>query len=231
MSGAKSIDLRQELVERGFSMNQRYLFPRWTNKFLALCGALLVGGGVLYAGPMFLAATSPETLNTGYQPTQPVPFSHALHAGQLKMDCRYCHTSVDKSAHSSIPATQTCINCHSPATPNGPPTYSAVHSNSPKLQPVRDSWRTGESIDWVRIHRLPDYVYFNHSAHVNRGVSCVTCHGRVDKMESRLSSKRSIDGLVYRLSSQSRTSSSTCRVSHETGLESRRYRPNPSRTG
>jgi len=95
---------------------------------------------------------------------------------------------VDKSAHSQIPATQTCINCHSPKTMNadgsaGGPKWSAIHSESPKLKPLRESWRTGESVDWVRIHRLPDYVYFNHSAHVNRGVSCVTCHGRVDQME------------------------------------------------
>ena len=168
---------------------QRFVFPRWTNKFLALIGILLVGGGALYGGPMFLAATSPVTLNIGYEPVQPVPFSHALHAGTLKMDCKYCHNSVDKSAHSSVPATQTCINCHSPMTPAGAPTYSAVHSASPKLAAVRDSWRTGESIDWVRIHRLPDYVYFNHAAHVNRGVSCVTCHGRVDKMEVVYQSK------------------------------------------
>jgi menaquinone reductase, multiheme cytochrome c subunit len=162
---------------------QRFLFPRWTNQFLALLGLLTAAGGA-YAGVLFLGATSPVTLNTGYRPEQPVPFSHALHAGELKMDCRYCHNTVDKSAHSSIPATQTCINCHSPKTAAGAlPALSAVHSDSRKLKPVHDSWRTGESIDWVRIHRLPDFVFFNHSAHVNRGVSCVTCHGRVDQME------------------------------------------------
>jgi len=162
---------------------QRFLYPRWTNKFLALVGVLIAGGGA-YAGVLFLGATSPVTLNTKYKPTQPVPFSHALHAGQLKMDCRYCHNSVDKSAHSSIPPTQTCVNCHSPKTAEGgAPTLSAVHAESKKLKPVHESWRTGESIDWVRIHRLPDYVYFNHAVHIARGVSCVTCHGRVDKME------------------------------------------------
>ena len=166
---------------------QRFLFPRWTNKFLALLAVLLVAGGA-YASVLFLGVTSPVTLNSGYRPEQPVPFSHALHAGELKMDCRYCHTSVDKSAHSTVPATQTCINCHSPKTSansptSGSPTYSAIHSESNKLKPVHESWRTGESVHWIRIHRLPDFVYFNHSAHVNRGVSCVTCHGRVDKME------------------------------------------------
>jgi menaquinone reductase, multiheme cytochrome c subunit len=153
---------------------QRFLFPRWTNKFLALLGVLIAAGGA-YAGVLFLGATSPVTLNTGYRPEQPVPFSHALHAGQLKMDCRYCHNTVDKSAHSSIPTTQTCINCHSPKTTAGAPALSAVHSESVKLKPIHDSWKTGASVDWVRIHRLPDFVYF--------GVSCVTCHGRVDQME------------------------------------------------
>lgn len=168
-------------------MSQRFLFPRWTNKFLALLGFLILAGGA-YASVLFLGATSPETLNTGYRPLQPIPFSHALHAGELKMDCKYCHVSVDKSAHSQIPATQTCINCHSPKSVDASgkpaaPKLSAIHSDSPKLKPLHDSWRTGDSVDWVRIHRLPDYVYFNHSAHVNRGVSCVSCHGRVDQME------------------------------------------------
>lgn len=191
-------------------------------------GGLIVGGGALYAAPMFLAATSPVTLNIGYKPTQPVPFSHAIHAGQLKMDCRYCHTSVDKSAHSTVPATQTCINCHSPMTPNGPPTYSAVHSTSPKLKAVHESWRTGESIEWVRIHRLPDYVYFNHSAHVNRGVSWRFVSRSHRQDGCCLSSQRSIDGLVYRLSSQPRTPSATRRVRDATRLESRRHWRKPA---
>ncbi len=161
---------------------QRFLFPRWTNKFIALLG-VLIAGGAAYASVLFLGVTSPETLNTGYQPTQPIPFSHALHAGELKMDCRYCHSNVEKSATSSIPATQTCINCHSPKTMEGGPLLSAIHSESTKLKPLHDSWRTGESVEWVRIHRLPDFVFFNHSIHVGSGISCVTCHGRVDKME------------------------------------------------
>ncbi len=166
---------------------QRFIFPRWVNKFMALLGLLILGGGLLYAGPLFMLGTSPDTLNTGYQPNQPVPFSHKLHAGELKMDCRYCHVSVDKWAHSTVPATKVCINCHSPMSPDGAPVLSAVHSAThpayKSLKPIHDSWRTGESVEWVRIHRLPDFVFFNHSAHVNRGVSCVSCHGRVDKME------------------------------------------------
>lgn len=162
---------------------QRFIFPRWTNKFVLLVLATIAIGGATIAGPVLYLGTDPVTLNPGYRPDQPVPFSHALHAGKLKMDCRYCHTSVDKWAHSSVPATKVCINCHSPLSPEGAPVLSAVHPESPKLKAVHDSWRTGQSIDWVRIHNLPDYVYFNHSAHVNRGVSCVSCHGRVDQME------------------------------------------------
>ncbi len=161
----------------------RFLFPRWINKFLALAGILLLGGAG-YAGTLFLGATDPQTLNPGYMPTQPVPFSHKIHAGDLKMDCRYCHVNVDKAAHASIPPTATCINCHSPLQPDGTaPALSAIWSGSQKLRAVHESWESGESVPWVRIHRLPDFVYFNHSAHVNRGVSCVSCHGRIDTME------------------------------------------------
>jgi hypothetical protein len=102
---------------------------------------------------------------------QPVPFSHAHHVGGLGVDCRYCHTSVDKSAVAGIPPTKTCMNCH-----------SQIWSQSPALEPVRESFRTGTSIEWTRVHDLPDFAYFDHSAHVNKGVGCSTCHGRVDQM-------------------------------------------------
>jgi hypothetical protein len=115
---------------------------------------------------------SPKTLAVGYQPDQPVPYSHALHAGELGIDCRYCHNTADQAAHAAVPPTQTCMNCH-----------TNIRANSAKLLPVRESYSTGLPIPWVRIHDLPDYVYFNHSAHVNRGVGCVECHGRIDKME------------------------------------------------
>jgi hypothetical protein len=103
---------------------------------------------------------------------QPVPFSHAHHVGGLGIDCRYCHTSVETSSFANIPPTKTCMNCH-----------SQIWLTSPTLEPVRASFRTGESIRWVRVHDLPDFVYFNHSIHVNKGVGCETCHGRVDKMQ------------------------------------------------
>jgi hypothetical protein len=102
---------------------------------------------------------------------QPVPFSHAHHVGALGIDCRYCHTSVEESSFAGIPPTRTCINCH-----------SQIWNTSPTLEPVRASFRTGESIEWTRVHDLPDFVYFNHSIHVRKGVGCESCHGRVDEM-------------------------------------------------
>ena len=100
-----------------------------------------------------------------------MPFSHAHHVGGLGVDCRYCHTTVETSSFANIPPTKTCMNCH-----------SQIWSTSPTLEPVRASFRTGESIRWTRVHDLPDFVYFNHSIHVNKGVGCETCHGRVDRM-------------------------------------------------
>jgi hypothetical protein len=150
---------------------KRPLFPSWTDKLVPLAGLLSVGG-VVYAVVLILAATAPNTTSTGYMPTQPVPYSHALHAGELGIDCRYCHTGVETGAKATIPPTQTCMNCH-----------ANVRKDSELLQPVRDSYESGMPIEWVRVHDLPDFVYFDHSAHVTRGVSCVSCHGRVDQME------------------------------------------------
>ena len=149
----------------------RFLFPRWSNAVLPL---VAVGGAIapLYIVVLIAYAWSPKTIEVGYKPTQPVPYSHALHVGQLGLDCRYCHTTVDRAAHASVPATQTCMNCH-----------TQVQKDSPKLKPVRESSASGLSVLWTRVHDLPDYSYFDHSAHVNRGVSCVECHGRVDQME------------------------------------------------
>lgn len=131
--------------------------------------SLVIGGGVALALVVYL--TSPEVQDTGYAPIQPVPYSHKLHAGDLGMDCRYCHFTVERGASAAIPPTKVCMNCH-----------TQVKGTSPLLQPVRDSYATGEPLPWVRVHRLPDFVYFNHEAHVTAGVSCVSCHGRVDQM-------------------------------------------------
>jgi cytochrome c7-like protein len=102
---------------------------------------------------------------------QPIQFSHAHHVGGMGIDCRYCHTSVEESAFANIPPTKTCMNCH-----------SQIWANAPILEPVRASFRDNKPLTWTRVHDLPDFVYFNHSIHVNKGVGCATCHGRVDQM-------------------------------------------------
>ncbi len=150
---------------------ERFVFPRWANKTVHLAGAVL-GIAPLYLIGLVWYGASPKTTNVGYAPEQPVPYSHALHAGELGIDCRYCHTSVEKAAFAAIPPTETCMNCH-----------ARIRTKSPKLEPVRESWDTGKSVEWVKVHDLPDYAYFNHSAHVTRGIGCVSCHGRVDQMD------------------------------------------------
>ena len=146
------------------------IFPKKIDLSIRI-GFLVValGAGAAVGGVLFLH--HPDRIEPGYQPTQPVPYSHKLHAGNLGLDCLYCHTSVDKSSYAAVPPTQTCMNCH-----------SKVKGQSFVLEPVRKSYELDTAIPWVKIHRLPDYAYFNHSAHVNSGVSCVTCHGRVDQM-------------------------------------------------
>jgi len=115
---------------------------------------------------------SPYVTHAGVAREQPVPFSHAHHVGGIGIDCRYCHTSVEESRFAGIPPTRTCMNCH-----------SQLYTDAPTLEPIRDSFRTGDPIAWTRVHDLPDFAYFNHQAHVGKGVGCVTCHGPVDRME------------------------------------------------
>lgn len=114
---------------------------------------------------------SPYITEAGVIREQPVPFSHAHHVGQVGIDCRYCHTSVETSPSAGMPPTKTCMNCH-----------SQLWKDAPLLEPVRESMRTGEPIHWTRVHDLPDFAYFDHSIHVSKGVGCSSCHGRVDKM-------------------------------------------------
>ena len=147
------------------------IFPPWVDSLRPWIGAALALAPVYLLGLLYFGG-SPQATDVGYQPEQPVPYSHALHAGELGIDCRYCHNTVETSAHASIPATEVCMNCH-----------TAIHPDSEKLEAVRASYESGLSVPWVRIHDLPDYAYFNHSVHVSRGVGCVECHGRVDKME------------------------------------------------
>jgi hypothetical protein len=135
---------------------------------------LIVGGGLMAtavtAGVWYYF--TPKYFRVGYQPVQPVAFSHKTHAGQLGIDCRYCHSAVEKSWFSNIPSASTCMNCH-----------SQVLKDDPRLALVRESAATGKPIPWVQVHRVPDFVYFNHSVHVTRGISCVECHGRIDQMD------------------------------------------------
>mgnify|MGYP001411292719 FL=1 len=147
------------------------IFPKWTNRLplLLLTALLFVGGGGI-AGVWYYF--TPKYTRVGYQPLQPVAFSHAIHVEQLGMDCRYCHSAVEQSWFSNVPASSTCMNCH-----------NQVLKDDPKLALVRESAATGKPIPWVQVHKMPDYVYFNHAVHVNRGISCVECHGRVDQMD------------------------------------------------
>ena len=150
---------------------QRFTFPRWTN--LALPAIVIAGSTApLYFAIVVAYGFSPQAIDVGYMPEQPIPFSHKLHAGELGVDCRYCHNTVENTQHAAIPPTETCMNCH-----------AQIHPQSENLQPLFESYATGMPIEWVRVHDLPQYTYFNHSAHVTRGVSCVECHGRVDTME------------------------------------------------
>ena len=148
------------------------IFKRSTNTVAkaSIYGAVFIIAGVVW---LFLLLDR-SSYNTGQGVTlaQPVPFSHAHHVSGLGIDCRYCHTSVEVAASAGIPPTATCINCH-----------KLIWNDSPMLEPVRASYADGEPIAWARVHDLPDYVYFNHSIHVAKGIGCDSCHGRIDQMK------------------------------------------------
>ena len=146
------------------------IFSKKANKLPVLTLGGLSGGGVLAIAIVWYYF-SPSFTDVGYQPVQPVPYSHEQHVGQFGMDCRYCHSYVEESAHSNVPSTQTCMNCH-----------TQIRPESLKLLAVRESWSTGVPVQWLKVHHLPDYAVFNHSVHVKIGVGCETCHGRVDQM-------------------------------------------------
>lgn len=146
-------------------------FSKNANTFakLSIFGVVFLVAVVLWAGAMIVR--SPYETMQNVPREQPVPFSHEHHVGGLGIDCRYCHINVETSSYANIPATKICMNCH-----------QQLWAVTPTLEPVRESYRTGKSIEWTRVNDLPEYVYFNHSIHVNKGVGCSTCHGRVDKM-------------------------------------------------
>jgi hypothetical protein len=147
------------------------IFDRSSNA-LARMSIILTGLIVIALGvTLDQLQRSPWVTRQGQRADQPVPFSHKHHVQGLGVQCQYCHISVEKSSYAGIPPTKTCMNCH-----------AQIWTNAQLLEPVRQSWATGESIRWIRVHDLPDYVYFNHSIHVNKGIGCASCHGHVDEM-------------------------------------------------
>jgi hypothetical protein len=147
------------------------IFRRSANTLskLSLAGALIAVGGLIFLA--MVLARSPYVTRAQEYVAQPVQFSHLHHVKDDGIDCRYCHTSVETSSFAGIPPTKTCMNCH-----------SQIWSTAPILEPVRASFREDRPMQWVRVHDLPDFVYFNHSVHVKKGVGCETCHGRIDEM-------------------------------------------------
>lgn len=150
------------------------LFPKWTNKVPAFL-ALGAGTAGLFVVLVVSFWFSPKHTDVGYQPWQPIPYSHKLHAGSLGMDCRYCHRTVEEGATASVPDAETCYGCH-----------QNVKKDSDKLEPLRALFTPDSHaapIEWTKVHLLPDYAYFNHSVHITANVGCKSCHGRVDQME------------------------------------------------
>jgi len=147
------------------------IFHRSTNTIsrFSLVLALVLVSGFFFAVAQL--QRSPYASWRGVARTQPVPFSHQHHVGGLGLDCRYCHTSVEVSSFAGIPPTKTCMNCH-----------AQIWTGADMLAPVRDSYRTGHSLEWARVNELPQFVYFDHSIHINKGVGCASCHGPVDRM-------------------------------------------------
>jgi len=147
------------------------IFQRSTNALSrgSIFGAVFIVAGLGWV--LMELQRSPYITNAGVRKAQPVPFSHQHHVTGLGIDCRYCHTSVERSSFAGIPPTKTCMNCH-----------SQIWTNAQLLEPVRASYRTGESLQWTRVNQVPDFVYFNHSIHVTKGVGCNSCHGPVDQM-------------------------------------------------
>jgi hypothetical protein len=147
------------------------IFHRSTNTLsrLSIFGALFLVAGLLWGIATF--NRSAYMTQERVARTQPVQFSHKHHVGELGIDCRYCHTTVETAARATVPPTETCMSCH-----------SQIWLQSPFLEPVRASFRSDQSIQWVKVHDLPDFVYFNHGVHIQKGIGCVSCHGRVDRM-------------------------------------------------
>jgi hypothetical protein len=147
------------------------LFPPWSDTaFRIALVVLLLSAGTLVAAP-FVYVRTPFNDGREFPVDEPVQFDHRHHVKDDRIDCRYCHGGAERSAYAGIPATEVCMGCHDQVWPD-----------SPLLEPVRRSYFTGAPLEWNRVHKLPDFVYFNHAVHVNNGVGCESCHGRVDDM-------------------------------------------------
>jgi len=147
------------------------IFHRSTNTLsrLSLYGGVFILAGLTYV--LYAVGKSSYFTEVNVEQPQPVPFSHKHHAAELGIDCRYCHTSVEESSFAGVPPTATCMNCH-----------SQIWATSPMLEPVRASYRDDQSLAWTRVNALPDFVYFDHSIHINKGIGCTTCHGPIGDM-------------------------------------------------
>ena len=151
------------------------VFPPRSRDYFRIALFVLGATGVLVASAVAYYVT-PAYTRVGYEPMQPMRFSHKLHVGGLGMQCLHCHNHVGDSPHANIPSTQTCLNCHGTK-------FGNVAGQSAALAPLRAAGESGHALEWARVHKVPDYAYFNHAVHVRRGVSCVSCHGRIDQME------------------------------------------------
>jgi hypothetical protein len=147
------------------------LFSPWTNTVSRLSLALLGGGPVLGVAMIYMYLRSPAYTGTQDPVEQPVQFDHRHHTQDDGIDCRYCHSTVEHAPSAGMPSSATCMGCH-----------AQIWGHSAELTPVREAYFTGRPVEWVRVHKLPDFVYFNHAIHVNKGVGCATCHGRIDEM-------------------------------------------------
>lgn len=172
------------------------VFPKWMNHF-PTASALGGGAAAMTAIGVVWYYFTPSYWEVGYEPIQPVEYSHQIHVGLLGMDCRYCHTDVEESPHANIPDSSTCMNCHTAGTKladDGTYEFDPAqtfylnsdliakhHANNPNLIRLRNAYAEGRPVEWRRVHKLPDYVMFNHAAHINAGVSCYSCHGRIDQ--------------------------------------------------
>jgi hypothetical protein len=147
------------------------IFGRSSNAMARLCLVLSGLAVVALGGTLDQLQRSPWVTRQGQRQDQPAPFSHKHHVQGLGVQCKYCHVTVENSSYAGIPPTKVCMNCH-----------AQLWTNAKLLEPVRSSWASGQSLVWIKVHDLPDFVYFNHEIHVNKGLGCASCHGRVDQM-------------------------------------------------